>query len=117
MKVKILIIDDETIIAKSLEIFLGFEGFDAMICKPSEKFINYFETFRPNLLVTDYFMSNLTGEEVIKTIREKITHFPIIIITGFKKSVSIQEDDYLKIISKPFFNGELLNVINIMLKL
>ena len=108
MKSKIVIIDDEIVIANSIKIFLEREGFSAYTLCPDENIIKNIININPDLIITDYLMPQYDGASLIFDIRKIKPELPIIIITGYKRSVQLEESKKTKIMSKPFLLEELL---------
>jgi len=115
-KIKILIIDDEYIILKSCEKILkkredleidtaqnGLEGLDKA---KSKKY---------DIVITDLKMPQLSGMDVLKTLRKEQPDVTVIIFTGFatvdtaREALKLGAFDY---IPKPFTPDELRNVVD-----
>lgn len=101
---KILIIEDEKLLADSLQAMLESKGFEVEAVYDGETGEEYAESGVYDLLILDVMMPKMDGWEVVKTIR-KYSQVPIIMLTargeesdelqGFNLGV----DEY---ISKPF---------------
>jgi len=109
--IHILILEDDTLFAESLEDFLEEEGFAITLAHDGQRALElaYEEHF--DLLLLDVNVPKLTGFEFLSSLRQKQTNTPAIFITSFKDKESIQKgflqgaDDYL---SKPIDLDELL---------
>jgi len=112
---KILIIEDDTTFAQLLEVFLTknhHQVHTVVTVQQANKILDQ-QTF--DLLLIDYRLPDGTGLDVLKTVREKGIHIPVIIMTSFNdvrtavKSMQLGAFDY---ITKPVNPDELLMVIN-----
>jgi excisionase family DNA binding protein len=119
-KNKILIVDDDKNMAKSLSRLLKRKNFVTEIA--SDGFIAGMKlgTFNPDLVLLDVFMPGLSGFDVVEIIRssEKTKKIKIILLTGMSRMVL--ENDLIKkaddFFDKPFSEEELLEKINKLLK-
>jgi len=108
--IHILILEDDTLFAESLEDFLEEEGYTITLVHDGQKALElaYEEHF--DLLLLDVNVPKLTGFEFLSSLRQKQTNTPAIFITSFKDKESIKKgflkgaDDYL---SKPIDLDEL----------
>ena len=108
MKNRILIIDDEVAIASSIKFFLGNAGYQVTTAVAEEDIIGVYRDYKPNLIITDYLMPNYDGGSLIRDIRKINQVMPIIIITGYNRSVALENYELIKIITKPFLLENLL---------
>ncbi|MBP1989372.1 response regulator transcription factor [Paenibacillus eucommiae] len=117
-KTKILIIEDEKAIADLLAYRLNKEGFQTMIALNGTNGVNAVHTFKPDLLLLDWMLPDLSGIEVCKQVTA-IHNIPIIMITAKSditdKIVGLEfgADDY---ITKPFDLREVIARIRTVLR-
>ena len=110
MPKRILVIDDEFQITRVLKRSLGAHRYDVRTASDGESGMDLFRDFRPDLVITDLSMPEMTGIEVCRAIR-KASDIPIIVLSvRGEESVKVQAldagaDDY---ITKPFGMNELL---------
>jgi|TARA_B110000263_G_scaffold15601_1_gene12654 DNA-binding response OmpR family regulator len=118
MTYKILICEDDKLIASSISEYLQALDYKISVVNDGEKAIKEFNDFKPDLILLDVMMPKLNGIEVIKIIRNK-SRTPIIFLTA---KISVDEkilglelgaDDY---IGKPFSMRELLLRIKVILR-
>ncbi len=118
MKQKILLVEDETSIAKSLQFLLAQQEFEVKISSNGNQALIDFELFQPDLILLDLMLPGLPGTEVCRRIRTK-SKVPIIMLTAknteIDKVVGLElgADDY---ITKPYLARELLARINSVLR-
>jgi DNA-binding response OmpR family regulator len=61
VKPKVLVVDDERVIADTLAMILNQSGFDARAVYSGEKAVEMASTFTPDMLITDVIMADLNG--------------------------------------------------------
>ncbi len=107
---RILVIDDEFQITRVLKRSLGAHRYDVRTAADGESGLDLFRDFRPDLVITDLSMPEMSGIEVCRAIR-KSSDIPIIVLSvRGEEAVKVEAldagaDDY---ITKPFGMNELL---------
>lgn len=109
-KKKILLIDDEDLVLKTVRKVLEREGYEVMACRSADEAIERVRTEVPDLIVSDVRMPKMNGLEAIKKIRELLepsrgTAVREIIVTGFAEDAACTEAERMKVaeyIYKPF---------------
>jgi len=119
MIMKILIIEDERLLAESLKELLEKKGFEIEIAYDGETGRDYAETGIYDLLILDVMMPKMDGYQVAKKVRAGRCTTPILMLTA-KSAVEDRiyglncgADYYL---TKPFDSRELLACINALLR-
>ncbi len=105
---RILIVDDNEEIAHLVSIILGRNGYDVEIALDGDECIEKLNSFRPDLILMDYFMPGKDGVKVSKIIKsdERFRNIPIILFTimsveeGLHEAV--EEAGAVDYIQKPF---------------
>lgn len=115
---KIMIIEDEKKIARFLELELTHEGYEVHVAFDGRSGLEACEEIKPDLLILDLMLPELSGIEVCRRLRQS-SDLPIIMLTA-KDDVSdkvmgldMGADDYM---TKPFAIEELLARIRVGLK-
>ncbi len=88
MKYKVLIIDDEPFMRKSMRSMVDWEGFDCEICGEAdgaEEGAALIERIQPDIVFTDIRMQDRTGLEMLHGIKRLPQHCKIIVITGYRE--------------------------------
>jgi two-component system alkaline phosphatase synthesis response regulator PhoP len=114
---RILIVDDNEEIAHLVSIILGREGYEVEIALSGSECIEKLGSFRPDLILMDYFMPGDDGVKVSKLIKndKRFRRIPIILFTimsvqeGLHEAV--EEAGAVDYIQKPFDIGKMLNKI------
>lgn len=116
---KVLIIEDDKLLAESLRTLLELKGFDVETVYDGEDGAYYAETGIYDLLILDVMMPKLNGYQVAKQIRAHRIATPILMLTAKGEVKDRVESlnagtDYYS--TKPFDNTELLVCINALLR-
>ena len=116
---KILIIEDEKLLAESLKVLLESKGFEVETVYDGESGRDYALLGIYDLLILDVMMPGLNGYDVARQVRENRCGTPILMLTA-KSAV---EDRILGLnagadyyLTKPFDSRELLACVNALLR-
>ena len=118
MKQKLMIIEDNMITARQVSSFLGNEGYETKVYLDGESALADFTSYKPDLILLDYFLPGINAPEVCREIR-KISSTPLIVLsanTRISDKIQMLElgaDDYVE---KPFDQGELKARIHAVLR-
>lgn len=116
---KILIVEDERLLADSLCILLQSKGFQTDAVYDGESGADYAETGIYDLLILDVMMPGMDGYQVARSVRAKRCSTPILMLTARSsvedriEGLNAGADYYL---TKPFDTRELLACINALLR-
>ncbi|MGD9157361.1 MAG: sigma-54 dependent transcriptional regulator [Desulfobacteraceae bacterium] len=111
---RILVIDDEQIIAKSCERSLTEEGYDVRIAFSGNDGMNMIKSESFDLVITDIKMPGISGMDILEYIKENRPEILVILVTGYStiedavRSIKMGAFDY---IPKPFNPDELVSVV------
>src|SRR5690242_15164038 len=67
--VKVLVVDDSPVSRKLVELPLAQKQYKLIFAKTGQEAIELFEQHRPDLVILDWVMPDLTGEEMCRRIR------------------------------------------------
>ena len=116
---KILVVEDEVLLAQSLKSLLEKKGFQVETVYDGEAGAQYAETGIYDLLILDVMMPKLNGFEVARQVRAQRCGTPILMLTAKSSledricGLNAGADYYL---TKPFDTRELLACINALLR-
>lgn len=119
MKRRILVVEDDSALARVLCDNLVYEGFDVALADDGRRALSEEQTFKPDLVLLDLTLPGLDGFEVCRRLNEERSRTAIIIVTarGQKEDkvqgLRLGADDY---ITKPFALDELLARIHAVLR-
>lgn len=116
---KILVIEDEKMLADSIKSMLERKGFQVEAVYDGETGVQYAELGIYDLLILDVMMPGLNGLEVARQVRRNRCNTPILMLTARSDvqdriaGLNAGADYYL---TKPFDSGELLASIHALLR-
>ena len=116
---KILIVEDETLLADSLRDLLEARGFETEVVCDGESGAAYAELGVYDLVILDVMLPNLDGWQAARQIRARRCGGPILMLTARSgildrvEGLNAGADYYL---SKPFDTRELLACVNALLR-
>lgn len=116
---KILIVEDEKLLADSLKTLLEGKGFQVEAVYDGETGAQYAELGMYDLLILDVMMPGMDGYQVARTVRAKRCAVPILMLTARSdvtdriEGLNAGADYYL---TKPFDTRELMACINALLR-
>src|SRR3989338_1009166 len=121
LKEKILIADDDPDILDVIRITLEAEGYEVIEAHDGQEAVDMIKKSTPDLLITDFKMPKICGDEVCKILKQDILiqHMPIIMLTGKGEvmdkiqGINAGADDY---IVKPFEPQELVARVKMVLR-
>jgi DNA-binding response OmpR family regulator len=82
VKPKVLVADDERVIADTLAIILNQSGFEAIAVYNGEKAVEMAKTFQPDMLISDVIMTDLNGIDAAIKIRSILPTCKILLFSG-----------------------------------
>lgn len=112
----ILLIEDEQLVAATIEVVLMKAGHTVMLASNGDAGLQKFDEAKVDLVITDIIMPQKEGIATIRELRERST-VPIIAISGGGRTKNF---DFLRmayklgateVLRKPFANAELMALI------
>lgn len=79
---RILIVDDESVIADSLAMIFRASGFEARSVYSGERAVELAPAFEPDVLISDVIMRGMTGIEVAIHVRENFPRCRVLLFSG-----------------------------------
>jgi len=121
MSKKILVVDDEPFIVRSLTYVLGREGYECSIATDGEEALNQIKKNKPDLIFLDIMMPKIDGYEVCRQIKSDpdLKNIYIIMLSAKgqaaekEKGFSVGVNEY---ITKPFSPTNILRRIKEIFK-
>ena len=119
MAEKILLVDDEEMIVESIEYALLQEGYEVVRASNGQEALQQVQLTKPNLIVLDLMLPQLSGLEVCRLLRREHNDVPVIMLTAKGEEIDrvigleVGADDYLV---KPFSLRELVARIKALLR-
>lgn len=115
---KIFVIDDEVRLLEVIKDYLQKEGFEVFTSVNGEEGLRLFLLLKPDFLILDLMLPDLSGEEICERIRQE-SDVPILMLTAKSgeedriKGLGLGADDYLV---KPFSPRELVMRVKAILR-
>lgn len=114
--IKTIVIDDEAIICKTLELILSKEGHDIVTSENGHEAIKLMQEEEFDLAIVDLAMPQMNGTEVIQWIKKEKPHTKVIAMSGMdwkdtllQGALSVGADRILK---KPFQITDIQEAMN-----
>ncbi|WP_053375266.1 response regulator transcription factor [Paenibacillus sp. FJAT-27812] len=117
--VKILIVDDDSLVRELISIYLQNEGFVTVEAEDGKKALAIVEESDIDLVILDIMMPHLDGWDLCREIRNRSSDIPLLMVTAKGepsqrvKGFLLGTDDYL---TKPFEPMELVMRVKALLK-
>lgn len=112
---KVLVIDDEPVIADTLAIILKQSGFDAVAAYSGGDAVEKARAWLPDLLLSDIIMPEMNGVQAVDQILEILPNCRVLLISGQAGVVAAVSDSRLAtgaavdIIAKPIHPDDLVS--------
>ncbi|HIK15665.1 MAG TPA: PAS domain S-box protein [Leptolyngbyaceae cyanobacterium M33_DOE_097] len=123
---KILVVEDDRVVAQSLQFLLSSYNYAVDIATDGEEALRLADAFEYHLVLLDVLLPQLSGIEVCRQLRNKGFRQPILLLTGqgetqqkantawsVANALNTGADDY---VVKPFDNDELIARIQALLR-
>lgn len=114
-KLRILVVDDEPCVGDALRLVLESKGYEVVLVTNGLDGIEQARRHRFGFSVVDLFLTDISGFQVIKDIRNLQPGIPILLITAHGSPQVFAEAKKLGAIgalAKPFPPAEILELIN-----
>ena len=111
---RILIIDDENDLRFVLKRFLTKHGYEVLEASSGKKALDILRSSEVDLILCDFKLDDMDGDEVLKAIKEINSTVPVIIITGYsniKTAVEVMRLGAIDYVTKPLLPEEILVTI------
>ena len=116
---RVLLIEDDSATAKSIELMLKSEGFVVDYTDIGEDGLEIGKLYDYDLMLLDLMLPDIDGYEVLRRLRAARINTPVLIMSGLTepdkkiKGLGFGADDYL---TKPFDKGELIARIHAIIR-
>lgn len=120
-KVRVLVADDEELIARTLATILELAGYEVCAVYGGDAAVKLLDLFKPDLILTDVSMPGTTGIEVASIAQESLPRCKILLFSGQAslQTSLLRSTGYelpFEFLTKPVHPGELLAKLREMLR-
>jgi two-component system, cell cycle response regulator CtrA len=112
---RVLLIEDDSATAQSIELMLKLSGFNIYTTDLGDEGIDLGKVYDHDIILLDLKLPDMSGYEVLRRLRVSKVETPILILSGLAgmedkvKALGFGADDYM---TKPFHKDELVARIN-----
>lgn len=116
---RVLLIEDDSAMAQSIDLMLKSEGFNIYTTDLGEEGVDLGKLYDYDIILLDLNLPDMSGFEVLKQLRVAKVQTPILILSGTStienkvKGLGVGADDYL---TKPFHKDELVARIHAIVR-
>jgi len=113
-KPKVLVIDDDKMVADTLAEVLRMHGFSPVALYSGEQAIEFVESFQPDIVLSDIRMSRLDGIEAARNIRNLHPECRVILFTASTmspKTKKVIEGEGFELLQRPLHPQNVLSAL------
>lgn len=116
-QLKLVIVEDSIDLSAIWKILFQTAGYDPVICHTGKSMMDLLDTgFVPDLVLTDYYLPDITGMDLIQEIKNRNLNSPCIMVTGNRDSDFcaniLGQSDVMKLLHKPVKFESLKNEVD-----
>jgi len=107
---RLLVVDDQAGITGLLKMLFQHLGYDVLVRETGQEALQSYEDV--DLLITDYYLPDISGVDVVKTIRETCA-LPIVVMSGLidEAKAELTEQPAVYFVEKPFSIKDMERVV------
>jgi CheY-like chemotaxis protein len=102
---RILVVDDEPYVCDAVRMMLAFDGHQVETAGSGKEALNLFAKGKYDVVITDYAMPGMKGDELALALKSVAPEQPIVLITAYAEMLKSAETPLTGvdcIVSKPF---------------
>ena len=116
LKTVVLVVDDEPLIADTISAILTEHGFAAYGCYSGEEAVRIALTLRPNIVLSDVLMPNMSGIEMAIDIKSRLPEARIVLLSGQAATAELMrqaavDGHQFELLAKPIHPEELIEML------
>ncbi|CAN5424722.1 response regulator transcription factor [soil metagenome] len=117
--INVLVVDDETVLAEMVSMALRYEGWNITTAADGSSAVAAARKDRPDVVVLDVMLPDMSGLEVLRRLREQNPHLPVLLLTAKDAledriaGLTAGGDDY---VTKPFSIEEVVLRLRALLR-
>ncbi len=118
---RVLVVDDDPLVCKTIEVCLTRKGFEVTVADGGESGMRALEAADFDVMLVDVFMPHMRGFESIRMFHERRPDVPVVAMSGYAFANAERAPDFLRMtielgaaccLRKPFTQDALLTVVN-----
>lgn len=118
---RVLVVDDDPLVCKTIEVCLTRKGFEVTVADGGEAGMRALEAADFDMMLIDVFMPHMRGFESIRMFHERRPDVPVVAMSGYAFANAERAPDFLRMtielgaaccLRKPFTQDALLTVVN-----
>ena len=112
---RILVVDDEPFVCDAVKMMLEFDGHKVQTASSAKAALESFSPEKFDLVITDYAMPLMKGDELAQRIRERAPGQPVVLITAYAEMLQASQSPLAgvdSVVSKPFLLEDLRAAIS-----
>lgn len=108
---RVLLIEDDAVVARSMELMLGSSGFNCVVTDTGEEGVDLAKLYDYDIIILDLGLPDMSGQRVLKSLRAAKVTTPVLVLSGNAMVqtrvdvLGMGADDYM---TKPFHKQELV---------
>lgn len=118
---KVLLVEDDPVILRLLEVNFDLEGFETVLARDGAEGIELARSERPDIVISDIMMPNVSGLELVTALKgdPDTAAIPIILLSAkaqsgdLKAGMEVGADDY---VTKPFEPLDLVDRVRALIE-
>lgn len=110
---RLLLVEDNDLIAEGLASLLKLEGLTVLVIGHGLLVVDAVDNFEPDAVILDLTLPDIDGLEVFRRLRKRWPHLPVVFSTGHDNLDlrTEQKDKRVELLMKPFGIDELLSAL------
>ena len=111
---RILVVDDDPFVLESVGWILKSAGYALEMTESGQQAISLLEKNKFDLVLTDYSMPNMRGDELAGIVKEKSPETPVVLMTAYAEMLECSLSPVVgidEIVCKPFLAGNLREAV------
>lgn len=101
-KKSVLAVDDEPAVTLLISRVLTRAGYEVRTAGSAEEALGMIEVSAPDLMIVDKNLPRMHGIELLRTVRAKLPHLPVIMITAAPETIAGSPERIDGYLAKPF---------------
>jgi CheY-like chemotaxis protein len=112
---RILVVDDEPFVCDAVRMMLAFDGHQVDTAGSGREALELFDQGRYDLVITDYLMPEMKGDELALILKSRVPGQPVVMITAHAEMLNVNKNPLHgvdHVVSKPFLLEHLREAIS-----